>query len=523
MANSLHRTVTNPPLSKLHEITLVVILCSAQLLTQAALGQAIAPLHIIGSTFATNPSPGTLSWYPAAYSLTVGTFILPAGRLGDTYGHRRLFIVGYAWFALWSLIAGFSAFAHTSGGSIFFSVCRAMQGIGPAMMLPNAIAIIGRTYPGERKNMIFGLLGATAPGGFVLGATFSSLLAQREWWPWAYWILGLVAAGVTLLACFVVPVAQEEAQDEEEKEASKAGLVQRLDLLGATTGVVGLVLVNFAWNQGPNAGWTTVYVYVMLIIGLLFLAAFAFVEIRVRFPLVPIRDISGDALFVLGCIAAGWSSFGIWVFYYFQLSEVIEGASPLLTTARITPAAVSGLCASVVAGLIISRVVPGAVMLVSMTAFTIGSILLATRPVGQIYWAQLFVAAIVMPWGMDLSFPSATIVMSNTLPRNKQGLAASLVNTVLNYSISIGLGAAGLVESKLNRGGTDILRGYRSAWYLGIGLGCAGMAISVYFIVTGVTRKRRETHKAALVDMDSETSADREAESKAETAAGGVA
>ena len=383
------------------EIFVLIILCSAQLLTQAALGQAIAPLHIIGQTFSSDPKPGQLSWYPAAYSLTVGTFILPSGRMGDHFGHRRVFLLGYAWFALWSLIAGFSAFVHTPGGSIFFSVCRSFQGIGPAMMLPNAVAIIGRTYgQGGAKNMAVALLGATAPGGYVIGATFASLLAERAWWPWAFWILAIVAALVTLTAWFVVPVAEVEVVEDVDKSLGNVGLVQRLDLFGAGTGVAGLVLVNFAWNQGPVVGWSTVYVYVLLIAGLGILTIFFVIEMRARHPLVPIREIGGDAVLVLGCIAAGWSSFGIWVYYNYQFIEVLEGGTPLQTTARFAPAALSGLVAALCAGQLISRIPPGAIMLMSMTAFTTGTILLATRPVGQIYWGQLFVAVLVMPWGM---------------------------------------------------------------------------------------------------------------------------
>ena len=103
--------------------------------------------------------------------------------------------------------------------------------------------------------------------------------------------------------------------------------------------------------------------------------------------------------------------------------------------------------------------------------------------------------------------------MSNTLPRSKQGLAASLVNTTVNYSISIGLGLAGLIDSRLNRAGTDTLRGYRSAWYLGIGLGCAGMTISTYFIIVDIARRRRRTHDPKEHENEAES------KSKAETAA----
>ena len=118
-------------------------------------------------------------------------------------------------------------------------------------------------------------------------------------------------------------------------------------------------------------------------------------------------------------------------------------------------------------------------MMASMLAFCVGTVLLATGPVQQTYWANTFVAMLVVCFGMDLSFPSGVIVLSNAMPPEHQGLAASLVNTVVNYSISIGLGMAGTVESQVNDGGRDVLKGYRGAWYLGIGLDVLGMVLAV--------------------------------------------
>jgi hypothetical protein len=84
-----------PLLSLPREIASVLMVCMAQLMTQAGLGQAIASLRIIGASFGVDNDPAQLSWFPAAYSLTVGTFILIAGRLGDLYGHKRLFVAGF--------------------------------------------------------------------------------------------------------------------------------------------------------------------------------------------------------------------------------------------------------------------------------------------------------------------------------------------------------------------------------------------------------------------------------------------
>lgn len=80
-----------------------------------------------------------------------------------------------------------------------------------------------------------------------------------------------------------------------------------------------------------------------------------------------------------------------------------------------------------------------------------------------------------------MSFPSGTLILSNSMPRHHQGLAASLVTTTVNYSISIGLGLAGTVESNVNDGGRDTLHGYRGALYLGTGLAGLGLVTSVVF------------------------------------------
>ncbi|TGO45413.1 hypothetical protein BCON_0395g00020 [Botryotinia convoluta] len=442
--------------SRPREFTFIAIICMAQLMTQAALGQAIAPLHIIGSSFGVT-NPGQLSWFAAAYSLTVGTFILIAGRLGDLYGHKMLFISGFFWFALWSLLAGFSAYSD----AIFFDVARALQGIGPAFLLPNALAILARIYePGRKKEMIFSLFGATAPTGFTLGATFSSIFAEFVWWPWAYWVTAIVCVLLAVVGIIVIPHTPPPQFDRS------VSMFKRADGLGALTGVAGLVLVNFSWNQGPVIGWATVYVYVILIIGALVLGLFAFIESRAPYPLVPFGAFNSHTGYTLACIAGGWASFGIWIFYFWQLFEEIRGVSPLLASAMVSPTTISGLCASLTTGKILSKVPASTVMMIAMTGFLIGSILMATVPINQTYWAQTFVACLVTPWGMDMSFPAATILLSNSMHKDHQGLAASLVNTVVNYSISIGLGIAGTVEVQINNGGKnprDLLKGYRGA------------------------------------------------------------
>jgi MFS family permease len=488
------------PQSLPREIAFVGVLCMAQLMAQAGLGQSIAPLHIIGDSFSIT-SPGQLSWMPAAYSLTVGTFILIAGRLGDLYGHKRFFIAGFLWYGFWSLMAGFSVYVQRGGGrgAIFFDICRALQGIGPAFLLPNAIAILGRTYaPGRRKEMIFSLFGATAPSGYNLGAVFSSLFAQTVWWPWAFWVMGIICFLLALAGYFAIPHTPSPHLDNK-----KDGITAwaRVDGWGSVTGIVALVLINFAWNQGPVVGWTTPYTYIILIIGFLFLSLFGLIESRATFPLIPHCALSSDTAFVLGCISAGWASFGIWVYYLWQFCEQLKHASPLLTSAYFVPTSISGLIAALTTGIILHRVPASFVMLIAMLAFMVGTILVATAPINQTYWAQIFVAIVIMPWGMDMSFPAGTILLSNRMKREEQGVAASLVNTVVNYSISIGLGMAGTIEGRVGGTGEEgLLRGYRGALYFGIGISGLGVLIALAFGSSHFSKAGREKRK----EMDSD-------------------
>ena len=468
------------------EILFVGLICCAQLTTQAGLGSCLTILHVIGAHYHLG-NPGELSWLIAAYSLTVGTFILLAGRLGDVYGYKPMLIIGFGWFALWSLVAGLAAYSN----HVLFDMARALQGVGPAMCLPNGLAILGASYaPGPRKAMVFAVFGATAPGGAIVGGVFAGLF-KLAWWPWTFWSFGMALACIAILGVYIIP----SPPPQRAKPSTLREKISELDLPGGLTGITALILVNFAWNQSGVATWTQPYVYTSLILGLLFFLIFLLIETRLsRSPLIPIAALTPDVAFVLASVASGWSSFGIWVYYIWQFYETLRGASPLQAALWALPVAISGALASVTTGFLLGRLRPAWVMTIALTAFTVGTILIATAPVGQSYWAQSFVCTIIIPWGMDMSFPAATLILSDGVAKEHQGMAASLVNTVVNYSISLALGFAGTIESHVSDGDStpeDVLMGYRGAWYFAIGTSGFGLFLSLVFLSKGYWKDRR--------------------------------
>jgi MFS family permease len=232
-------------------------------------------------------------------------------------------------------------------------------------------------------------------------------------------------------------------------------------------------------------------------LGVVLIPVFFYIELRVAsVPLLPLNALkSSDIGFVLGCLSCGWGCFGIWYYYLWQFYLELKGMSPLLAAAWISPVAVSGALAAIATGYLLSKIGPAWTMVAALSAFLAGIILVATMPVDQIYWGQAFVCVLVITWGMDMSFPASTVILSNAVSKRHQGIAASLVNTVVNYSISLALGFAGTAEVHLNDGGKtegDMLKGYRAALYVGVGLAGLGWLLSLVFLWHDYRRRARE-------------------------------
>ena len=452
-----------------HEVIYVSVLSCAQLLTQAALGNVLVPLHIVGPEIGIT-NTAELPWTLAAYSLTVGVFIMITGRLGDIFGHKLLVMLGYVMFSIFSVLTGMAGYINNG---IYFHIMRAFQGIGPTMLLPNAVALLARAYPvGLRKSIVFSIFGATAPAGFILGALFGSLFAQLAWWPWAHWALALFCYILAMCTYLIVP-------RELAKPVHPTG---KTDILGAITGVTGLILFIYSWNEGPLAGWNKLYVYPVLIVSILIIAIFVVIEMKTEEPIMPLSIWSVPGFpGVLGCMALGWSSFGIFIYYIVQFLEIIRGASPLQTTAMLSPLVIFGLIATITVSQLYGRVPAHYLLMASMIFFCIGNILIATVPPDQTYWGQVFIATVLTPFGMDISFPAASLVVSNRMPVHQQGVAASMLNTAINWSISLGLGIAGTIESEMIKRKKPALEGYRSALYAGIGLSALGILVTLLF------------------------------------------
>ncbi|USP78351.1 major facilitator superfamily transporter [Curvularia clavata] len=406
------------------------------------------------------------TWPASVFSLVVGAFLLPVGRLADMFGGYLVFNVGIVWFLIWTIIGGFSQ------NYTMLIMCRALQGFGPAAFLPSGIMLLGSIYrPGPRKNLIFSLYGAFAPFGFFAGIFFAGVSTQYITWGWFFWISAIILATVAVPSYLCIP--------NQRKDANRQASGVKMDWWGAMTVIPGLVLVVFALTDGSHApqGWATPYIPVTFVIGWLFLGAFFYIETKVaEQPLLP-----GDLFHVKGmkplalALFLQYGNFGIFIFYASFYIEEVAGVSTILTAVWFTPMCVGGLILATVGGMVL-HLLPGRILLlISGVAYILSTLLFAIVPVEFNYWAYIFPAMICATLGVDITYNVSNIFITTSLPKARQGLAGSFINSLLFLGVTVYLSLADLAVSETEDKGKR--ESYKIAFWLATGLAAAGLVI----------------------------------------------
>src|SRR5207247_557700 len=181
-----------------------------------------------------------LQWVVSGYALTFGGLLLLGGRSGDLLGRRRIFMVGLALFALFSLLCGLS----TSSGMLV--AMRLLQGAAGAVLSPSVFSITSVTFEeGSERNKALGILGAIAGSGAAIGVLLGGVLTEYIGWQWIFFVN--VPIGVATLFLVPLVVGESHAQDLE----------RHFDASGAVTVTASLMLFVYALTRGPQIGWSS--------------------------------------------------------------------------------------------------------------------------------------------------------------------------------------------------------------------------------------------------------------------------
>ena len=365
---------------------------------------------------------GTAQWVINAYALVFGVLIVTGGRLADMIGRRRIFFIGAAVFV------GFSLLGALAPSAVLLIVCRALMGIGGAMMWP---AILGMTFgllPAEKAGLAGGLILGSAGFGNAAGPLIGGALTSIDWR-----LILILNLPVAAIACLVVARSVKESRDENAS--------RRIDYAGVTTLTVGLFALLFALDLVTSLGWTDPRVLGLLVAVVALLTAFALVERRAgEAALVP-RDVMANRGFAWACLAVLLmsASFFASLMYLPQFMQKILDFPSLQAGIGMLPMMGLFALSSAVAGPLYGRLGGKLVVCAGAVCIAVGTFLISTvQPDSQLI--ALVPGMAVLGTGIGLFYSSVTTAGVTALDPARASLAGGIVYMFQIAGGSIGLG-----------------------------------------------------------------------------------
>ena len=377
-------------------------------------------------------------WVINAYVLVYAVLLITAGRLGDMWGPKPLFIAGMALFTLASVACGLAE------SPTQLIVARIVQGVGGALLTPQSLSIITQIFPPDRRGAAFGLWGAVAGVAAVTGPTLGGFIVSNWGWEWIFFVNLPIGIASLALAVAVVPNI-------------RPGRRHRLDLGGTALVTAALFLITFGLIEGEQYDWDRIWgpitIPELIAAGIGLLIVFLVTQYRAKGePLVPFQ-IFRDRNFALMNYVSGAMSFGLlgmFVPFMIYLQSVL-GLSAAESGLTVAPMALTSIFIAPLGGRLADRVGGKYVLMIGLTLFATGTgYLIYAADVDAGRWTFL-PGLVTAGFGMGFTFPPMATLAMRDVPPHLAGAASGVLNTTRQLGGVIGSAAVGaLLQAQLS-------------------------------------------------------------------------
>jgi EmrB/QacA subfamily drug resistance transporter len=369
-------------------------------------------------------SEESLAWVVNAYLITFGGFLLLGGRLGDLFGHRRLFLIGIALFTIASAACGLA----TSQGMLVGA--RAVQGVGGAVVSAVALSLMMTlfTEPAERAKAM-GIFGFVASGGGSIGVLLGGIITDTLAWHWIFLVNIPVGILVVVLSLILIPGGRVPTS------------AQRLDVAGAITVTSALMLAVYAIVNGNEVGWLTARTLGLLAIAGGLLVAFIVIESRVQSPLMPLRLFRLRNIAVSNVVGVLWAgAMFAWFFLSALYLQLVLGYSPLEVGLAFLPGnLIMGALSIGLSAKLVMRFGIRPPLAVGLGLAAAGLLLFARAPVDGNFVVDVLPAMILLGLGAGMAFNPVLLAAMSDVEPTEAGLASGFVNTSFMMGGALGL------------------------------------------------------------------------------------
>lgn len=364
----------------------------------------------------------TIEWVVTIYPLFISGLLLTFGRLGDIYGHRRIYLVGFSIFVTSSVVAGL---APAVGMLI---VARAVQAIGGAMLQANSPAIVSTTFPGKQRGQALGMLGSLTYLGVMVGPPIGGWLATHLSWRAVFYVnvpIGLIAAA---LAWWVVPRLATESTYE------------RFDVSGALLFILSLSGLLLAVNRAQVWGWRSPMVLGLALLALLLAGVFIRTERRVAEPMLDL-SLFRRWLFTASALSAVLNYFCVFAILFLMPFYLIDGRGFSPDRAGLFLMAQSLVMAILapISGYLSDRMPSRKLASLGLVVQT-GGLFLLSRLGPSSPPAQILLGLAVVGLGIGTFAPPNNNALLGSASRQRQGIASGVLATARNVGASLGVG-----------------------------------------------------------------------------------
>ncbi|WP_433271453.1 MFS transporter [Actinosynnema sp. CS-041913] len=367
-------------------------------------------------------SAATAQWVPGAYILAFGAFLLLGGRCADLFGRKRVFVIGMAVFAVVSLLGAFA------DDALLIILTRFVKGVAAGFTAPAAMSLLTTTFQeGAQRNKAFGIFNVFEASGYSSGLLIGGFLAALNWRS-TFVLPAVVAVALVLGALRFIPA------DPPRTRGS------RLDVGGALTLLLGMLLLVFTVVEVPEIGWATPRTIGGFALSAVLLTAFVVIERKVREPLIRLslfRDrnlVSANLSMFL--LYGGAMAFQFVLALYLQN---LNGWEPWHMSFVILPGTALTIIIGPRLGRLMDRFGVHKVLLVGLVSFIPCYLLFLRIGPEPDLWGVLVPVALV--WGLGFALSLAALMVAGTagIADEDQGLAAGLLNSSLQIGGAFGL------------------------------------------------------------------------------------
>lgn len=378
-----------------------------------------------------NPSIGAdlkaslsdLQWVTNGYLLALAVFLITAGKLGDRFGHKNIFLTGIAGFAVTSLAIGLSQ------GIGMLIAMRVLQGVFGAMLQPSALGLLRSAFPAEKLNMALGIWGAAIASSTAAGPIVGGLLVEHVSWESVFFVnvpVGIIAFAIAFTVL-----------------KNKKGEATSFDLPGIGLLSGAMFALVYGIIKAPSYGWGDTKTLGFFGAALVLTAVFVWWESRTAEPLLPLsmfRSVSLSVGTVLMLLVA-FGMFGALFFLTFYM-QAVHGLSPVESGVRLLPMMLSMMIASPLAGIAITKLGPK-IPIVAGPLLAGIAFLGLTRLGLTGGFMDTFPWFVLLGLGLSPVFVGATDIIVGNAPVSQAGVASGLQNAAMQVGGALGTAVLG--------------------------------------------------------------------------------